>query len=42
VVVRINDNIPRRDRIIDLSRGAARRIGLIRPGIGKVRLVVVR
>jgi rare lipoprotein A len=41
VVVRINDRMPRRDRVIDLARGAARRIGLIGPGIGKVRLVVV-
>jgi rare lipoprotein A len=42
VVVRINDRLPRRDRIIDLSRGAARQIGLIGPGTGKVRLEVVR
>ena len=41
VVVRINDRLPRRDRVIDLSRGAARRIGLIGPGTGKVRLEVV-
>ncbi len=41
VVVRINDRLPRRDRIIDLSRGAARRIGLIGPGTGTVRLEVV-
>jgi rare lipoprotein A (peptidoglycan hydrolase) len=41
VVVRINDRIPRRDRIIDLSRGAARAIGLIGPGTGRVRLEVV-
>ncbi len=41
VIVRINDRIPRRDRVIDLSRGAARRIGLTGPGTGKVRLDVV-
>jgi rare lipoprotein A len=41
VVVRINDRIPRRDRIIDLSKGAAKQIGLIGPGIGKVRLEVI-
>ena len=41
VVVTINDRIPRKDRIIDLSKGAARRVGLIGPGIGKVRLEVV-
>jgi peptidoglycan lytic transglycosylase len=42
VVVRINDRLPRRDRVIDLSRGAARQIGLIGPGTGRVRLEVVR
>lgn len=41
VVVRINDRLPRRDRVIDVSRGAARRIGLIGPGTGRVRLEVV-
>ena len=41
VVVTINDRIPRKDRIIDLSKGAARKVGLIGPGIGKVRLEVV-
>ena len=41
VVITINDRLPRRDRIIDLSRGAARAIGLIGPGTGKVRLEVV-
>ena len=41
VVVRINDRLPRADRLIDLSRGAARRIGLIGPGTGRVRLEVV-
>jgi rare lipoprotein A len=38
VVVRVNDRIPRRDRVIDVSRGAARAIGLIAPGTGRVRL----
>ena len=32
----------RKGRIIDLSRGAAKRIGLIGPGTGRVRLEVVR
>jgi rare lipoprotein A len=41
VVVRINDRLPRRDRIIDVSRGAARAIGLIGPGTGRVRLRVI-
>jgi rare lipoprotein A len=41
VVVRINDRFPRRDRVIDLSRGAARALGLIGPGIGRVRLEVI-
>jgi rare lipoprotein A len=42
VVVRINDRLPRKDRVIDLSRAAARQIGLIGPGTGRVRLEVVR
>jgi rare lipoprotein A len=39
-IVRLNDRMPsnRKGRIIDLSRGAARRIGLIGPGTGRVRL----
>ena len=41
VVVTINDRMPRKDRVIDLSKGAARAIGLIGPGIGRVRLEVV-
>jgi rare lipoprotein A len=42
-IVRINDRMPpnRKGRIIDLSRGAARKIGLIGPGTGRVRLEVV-
>jgi rare lipoprotein A len=42
VTVRINDRLPRRDRVIDLSRAAARQIGLIGPGTGRVRLEVIR
>jgi rare lipoprotein A len=42
VVVRINDRFPsHKGRAIDLSRGAAKAIGLIGPGTGKVRLEVV-
>jgi rare lipoprotein A len=42
VVVRINDRFPAyKGRLIDLSRGAARDIGLIGPGTGPVRLEVV-
>lgn len=42
VVVRINDRFPaHKGRAIDISREAARRIGLIGPGTGKVRLEVV-
>jgi rare lipoprotein A len=42
-VVRINDRFPAyKGRIIDVSRGTARVIGLVGPGTGKVRLEVVR
>jgi peptidoglycan lytic transglycosylase len=42
VVVRINDRFPNhKGRVIDLSKGAARAIGLIGPGTGQVRLEVV-
>ncbi|HET8646872.1 MAG TPA: septal ring lytic transglycosylase RlpA family protein [Vicinamibacteria bacterium] len=42
VEVRINDRFPNhKGRIIDLSRAAAREIGLIGPGTGRVRVVVV-
>jgi rare lipoprotein A len=41
VIVRINDRLLRPDRIIDLSRAAARTIGLIEPGTGEVRLDVL-
>lgn len=42
VVVRINDRFPEhKKRAIDLSRGAAKAIGLIGPGTGRVRLEVI-
>jgi rare lipoprotein A (peptidoglycan hydrolase) len=42
VVVRINDRFPaHKGRIIDVSRAAARAIGLIGPGTGRVRLEIV-
>ncbi len=42
VIVRVNDRFPaHKGRAIDLSRGAARRIGLIGPGTGRVRLEVL-
>jgi peptidoglycan lytic transglycosylase len=42
VVVRINDRFPNhKGRVIDLSRGAARQIGLIGPGTGRVRMEIV-
>jgi rare lipoprotein A len=42
VVVRINDRFPNhKARAIDLSRGAARQIGLIGPGTGRVRMEVL-
>jgi rare lipoprotein A len=42
VVVRVNDRFGNhKRRLIDVSRGAARRIGLIGPGTGRVRLEVV-
>lgn len=42
VTVRINDRFPPyKGRLIDLSRGAARAIGLIGPGTGEVRVEVI-
>jgi rare lipoprotein A len=43
VLVRINDRMPPngKGRVIDLSHEAARRIGLIGPGTGRVRIEVV-
>jgi rare lipoprotein A len=43
VVLTINDLFPNHNgRLIDVSRGAARQIGLIGPGTGKVRVEVVK
>jgi rare lipoprotein A len=43
VVVRINDRFPsHKGRGIDLSRAAAKAIGLIGPGAGRVRLEVLQ
>jgi len=43
VVVRINDRGPfKKNRIIDLSLAAAKKIDLIGPGSAKVRLDIVR
>lgn len=43
VRVRVNDRGPiPRDRVLDLSRGAARRIGLHGPGVGRVEWRVLR
>jgi rare lipoprotein A len=42
VVVRVNDRFPaHKGRAIDLSRAAAKAIGLIGPGTGTVRLEIV-
>ena len=42
VVVRINDRGPaERDRVIDLSRGAAEQLGYIQRGIAQVRLTTI-
>lgn len=41
-VVRINDRGPfRKDRIIDVSRAAARALGMVGSGVARVRLEVV-
>ena len=43
VQVRINDRGPYvGERILDLSFGAARRLGMIRPGVVRVRIEIVR
>jgi rare lipoprotein A len=44
VLVRVNDRGPskRLHRLIDLSEGAAAKIGLLHAGVGKVRVEVVR
>ena len=42
VVVRINDRGPfRRGRVVDVSYAAARKLGLVRSGLARVRLEVV-
>lgn len=42
-VVRINDRGPfRKGRVIDVSYAAARKLGLVRSGVAKVRLQVLR
>lgn len=42
-VVVINDLFPNhKGRLIDVSRGAARAIGLIGPGTGKVKVEVLK
>jgi len=42
-VVRINDRFPNhKGRVIDVSKAAAKAIGLIGPGTGRVRLEVLR
>ena len=42
VVVKVNDRFGgHKGRVIDLSKGAAQRIGLIGPGVAKVRLEIV-
>ncbi len=42
VIVRINDRGPyAKNRIIDLSRGAAKKIGMIGPGTARVQLVLL-
>nr|HDM59121.1 septal ring lytic transglycosylase RlpA family protein [Bacillota bacterium] len=45
VVVRINDRGPftdKKKRIIDLSLGAARQLGMLKTGVAKVKLEVLR
>jgi rare lipoprotein A len=43
VIVRINDRGPfAKSRIIDLSLGAARDIGMVRAGTARVKLEVLR
>jgi len=42
VVVRVNDRGPFvKDRIVDLSRRAARELGMIGPGTARVRITVI-
>ena len=40
--VRINDRGPfKGNRILDLSKGAAQKVGLIKEGVGKVRIRII-
>ncbi len=42
VVVRINDRGPFvKGRVIDVSKGAARKIGMVRPGVAKVKVTAL-
>lgn len=43
VVVRINDRGPfKRSRVIDVSRGAAKQLGMIGSGVTSIRMTVLR
>ena len=43
VVLKINDRMPyRKDRIIDLSLGAAKELGMVNDGIARVKLEVLK
>ncbi len=43
VIVKINDRMPRRpDRIIDLSLGAAKLLGMVKDGITKVKIEILK
>lgn len=43
VIVKINDRMPKRpDRVIDLSLGAAKLLGMVRDGITKVKIEVLK
>lgn len=41
IIVTVNDRLPSRRRIIDLSFGAAQQLGMIRQGVAQVTLTVV-
>jgi rare lipoprotein A len=38
VVLRVNDRLPKRDRVIDVSQRAAEELGMKRRGLAKVRI----
>jgi rare lipoprotein A len=42
VIVRVNDCMPRGDRVIDLSEEAAKQLGLLNMGIARVRVTPVK